>query len=469
MNAPTANSASATGLTRPALALREAHAHLLAYGQSLVTPSLALCTSLAECLALIRDAAAKAKLNGRGQGDWLRFAAAHNNNWPEARWPTPAELEAAAGGLPCVVRSFDHHTAVCNVAALDAAGLTPGQAVPANGIVEVNEAGDFTGVLHEQAAKKVWGSGPEPTHEQMRDGLRRALANLAALGFAEVHDMLAPPLLPRLLAELATAGVVLPKVRMYCAPEHADEFVSTQGQWPGGVVFGGMKLFADGTLSSRTALMVHRYSEPLAGASRGRCMTAPGAIGQTLARCHELGVGLAVHAIGDGAVKMVLDCVERLDGQLAGAPRRCRVRIEHAEIVDKPDVTRFVRLKVDCSVQPCHLLCDVESLKRFVPHRLDRVLPLRELLDAGLVPGRLGVDVVAGDGQGDEVEAVCAAPAGLVFGSDVPIVRAEPEDSVYAAVYRRRANMSAGEALAPGQAISEAEAWKCFAAPVPTP
>jgi len=461
MNATPATSPPVAALVRPPFALRESHAHLLAYGQSLVTPSLAMCQSLAECLRLIREEAAKSKLAAPGQGGWVRFASAHNNIWPEARWPTPAELEAAAQGVPCVVMSFDHHTAVCNLAALDAAGLKPGQSVPTNGLVEVDEAGKFTGVLHEQAAYKVWGSGPEPTHEQMRQGLGRALASLAAMGFAEVHDMLAPPLLPQLLRELAAAGTVLPRIRMYCAPDHAEEFLRTRVHWPAGVSFGGMKLFADGTLSSRTALMVHRYSEPLPDASRGRCMTAPGAIGQTLARCHELGVDLAVHAIGDGAVKMVLDCVERLDGQLAGTPRRCRVRIEHAELVDKLDVPRFVRLKVDCSVQPCHLLCDVESLKRYVPHRLDRVLPLRELLDAGLIAGRLGMD----SADETDTEAICNAPAGLVFGSDVPIVRAEPEDSVYAAVYRRRAGMNEAEAIAPGQAISMAEAWSCFAEP----
>ncbi len=461
MNATPAPSFADPAPQRPPFALREAHAHLLAYGQSLTTPSLAKCQSLAECLGLIRQEAAKANLAGPRASGWVRFASAHNNNWPEARWPTPAELEAASDGVPCVVMSFDHHTAVCNFAALDAAGLKPGETVPTNGLVEVDEAGRFTGVLHEQAAYKVWGSGPEPTHEQMRQGLGRALTSLAAMGFAEVHDMLAPPLLPELLAELAATGTVLPRIRMYCAPEHAEEFLRTRGRWPAGVSFGGMKLFADGTLSSRTALMVHRYSEPLADASRGRCMTSPGAIGQTLARCHELGVGLAVHAIGDGAVKMVLDCVERLDGQLAGTPSRCRVRIEHAELIDKLDVPRFVRLKVDCSVQPCHLLCDVESLKRYVPHRLDRVLPLRELLDAGLIAGRLGVDAA----DGADAHAICNAPAGLVFGSDVPIVRAEPEDSVSAAVYRKRAAMNESEAIAPGQALSLAEAWSCFVAP----
>jgi predicted amidohydrolase YtcJ len=74
-----------------------------------------------------------------------------------------------------------------------------------------------------------------------------------------------------------------------------------------------------------------------------------------------------------------------------------------------------------------------------VPHRLDRVLPVRELLATGLVPG-----------------------AGIVFGSDVPIVRADPTDSIQAAVHRRRANTPPEQAVSSEQAISESTAWACF-------
>ncbi len=90
-------------------------------------------------------------------------------------------------------------------------------------------------------------------------------------------------------------------------------------------------------------------------------------------------------------------------------------------------------------MQPCHLLADVEALERSLPHRLHRVLPLRDLLDAGLVPGRT-----------------------LIFGSDVPIVPADPADSITAATLRRRPHDPPSRAIAPHQAISEKTAWECF-------
>jgi predicted amidohydrolase YtcJ len=91
------------------------------------------------------------------------------------------------------------------------------------------------------------------------------------------------------------------------------------------------------------------------------------------------------------------------------------------------------------SVQPCHLLADVEALRRHLPHRLERVLPLRELIDSGCRPGEL-----------------------LWFGSDVPIVRPDPADSIRAAVRRSRDGDEV--AIAPEQAITDAEAWAAFRA-----
>ncbi|MEL7484376.1 MAG: amidohydrolase family protein, partial [Planctomycetota bacterium] len=134
--------------------------------------------------------------------------------------------------------------------------------------------------------------------------------------------------------------------------------------------------------------------------------------------------------LGDGAVCAVLDAVERV------RPPRWMVRIEHAEVIDAADVPRFAELGVIASVQPCHLLVDIEALGRALPDRVDRVLPLRELIDSGLEPGQT-----------------------LLFGSDAPIVRPDPEDSIRAAVHRSRPD---SVAIAPDQAISESEAWSCF-------
>jgi len=447
--------------------MREAHCHLLALGQALTTVSLADCASLAECLQrvaqLARGLASKQASDGNSIS-WIKLGQAHHNNWPEARWPTAAELDAAAGQHPCIIKSFDHHHAVCNSAALHAAGLVVGQAVSPLGRVLADAAGTFTGELVEHAAWHVWQADGEPTPTERLGILRAACDHLAAFGYREAHDMLSQSWLANDLTLLALQGHLPLKVVLYAEPTIAEQLLSQRATWHAHVKLGGMKLFADGTLSARTAHMVHRYADPLPDASRGRCMTAPATILATMHRCQSLGIGLAVHAIGDGAVRTVLDCAERArTATPASGPTHgldaCRIRIEHAEIIDKSDVARFAELCIDCSVQPCHLPWDIAVIRKHLPHRTERVLPLAELLAAGLVPGSLGAD---GLWTGATPQEIAAAPAGLAFGSDAPIVGADPQDSLFAAAHRRAAHQPVSGALGLSQALDPAAARQCF-------
>jgi predicted amidohydrolase YtcJ len=229
-----------------------------------------------------------------------------------------------------------------------------------------------------------------------------------------------------------------PVVEVQALHEQSRQWTSDRVRLAGG------KVFADGTLNSRTAWMIEPYADPLPGMERGKVITPPAELRAAMELVGRLDLGLAVHAIGDAAVRAVLDSWEATGGsktRRGGAAGVGGLRIEHAELIDAADVPRFAALGVVASVQPCHLLADIEVLRRALPHRLDRLLPLRELIDAGCEPGR-----------------------GLIFGSDAPIVRPHPEDSIQAAVHRRRNGMRLDEAIAPEQAIAESEAWACFGA-----
>lgn len=423
------------------LRLREAHAHLPALGEWLTLTHLADCTSLSECLDLVRRDVAAARASG---SDFVRMTSARVQAWPEGRWPSLTELDAVSGDVAVVIMGFDHHSAAVNTAAMSRARLVPGQQVADRGVVDVDPTtGQATGLLLEDAAYAAWRAAPQPTAQHAEAMVVAALELLARMGFVEVHDLHSPAWLGPALARVDARGGLPLNVGLYAPFSEIHHAVAQRGAWEGPRArLLGVKLFADGTLNSRTAHVLHRYSEPMVSMPRGQCMIAPRLLDQHIRECEQLGVQLAIHAIGDGAVRTVLDSVER-----SGVMRN-RVRIEHAELIDRMDVPRFAALGVTCSVQPCHLLSDIEALTRFVPHRLDRVLPLRELLNSGLKPGHLPAP-----GETD---------AGLVFGSDVPIVRANPEDSIQAAVMRRREGMVPELAIAPEQAINEAEAWSCF-------
>jgi predicted amidohydrolase YtcJ len=407
-------------------------------------PTLEGCRSLDECLDRVRAAS-----NAAPPGDWIRLHSARTESWPEARWPSLAELDAASPHNPCVLMSFDHHAAAANSAALSAAGVSPGQRIEPNGIVVVeNSAGaggsiKASGLLLEGAAYAVWGAAPEPTPAARAAHLSAALAHLSKLGFTEVHDLHSQEWLGPALARLDRSGGLPLSVWLYPPAARLEADFASRSAWESPRLrLAGGKVFADGTLNSRTAAMLVDYRSPMPGMPRGQIMADPAALRRHLATSERLGLHLAVHAIGDAAVRFLLDAIEDVARSRPHTLRRApdqRHRIEHCELIDAADVPRFCTLGVVCSVQPCHLLADIEALNRYLPHRLDRVLPLRELIDSGLLPGR-----------------------DLWFGSDVPIVRADPADSIQAAVHRRRIDMPQAQAIAWDQRITEAEGRAAF-------
>lgn len=414
--------------------LREAHAHLQMHGEAMAAVQLEGCASAREMLErLSRRADEDARA---GRGGWIVGVGARPEAWRERAWPTLAELTEAARGRPAIAWCFDTHALVASRAALAAAGIARGVPDPEGGLIMRDDVGEPTGLVLESAAKMVANARPEPTPEQRRDFLRAALADLRGHGFVEVHDLKAPATLGEDLAILHDAGELEMEVRLYAPLEEIERVLDAAELWERDTIrLGGAKLFADGTLNSRTAWMLEAFREGIPGHERGTPLVTPRDLDEAVRVCDDLGVPLAVHAIGDGAVRAVLDAIER------NQPTTLGFRVEHAEIIDEADVPRFAALGVVCSVQPCHLLYDIEALRRFLPHRLDRAMPIRELIESGCEPGDL-----------------------LWFGSDVPIVRAHPEDSVRAAVHRRREGMGEAEAIGLGQAIEEADAWAAFEA-----
>lgn len=408
--------------------LREGHCHLLQLGRSLTMADLSACRSAEDMLERLSEHARPLAPDA-----WVLAHGARPESWDDPRWPAIDRLDRAAGGRPLCAWCFDYHALCASSAALAHAGIGPGSRFE-HGRIALDDAGSPTGLLLEHAALALWNSVPEPGVGERAGLVRAACAHLRDLGYAEAHDMKAQPWLGQTLHDLDRAGDLPVRVRLYALLDDLDPLHATRPAWETDrVTLGGGKIFTDGTLNSRTALMLRPYADAPPDRPCGMAMMSPDEIADAVRRVDALGLPLAAHAIGDGAVRNVLDAIERV------RPRTPAFRVEHAELIDARDVPRFAALGVIASVQPCHLLADVEALGRAVPDRLDRVLPVRDLLASGLQPGQ-----------------------GVVFGSDVPIVRAEPGDSVRAAVHRRRAGDPPEQAVSPDQAIDEATAWACF-------
>ena len=409
--------------------LVEAHAHLLQLGRSLSMADLSGCTSAEHMLGVLADHAKTLTPDA-----WVLGHGARPEAWDRPDWPDLADLDRAAGARPLCAWCFDYHALVASSSALRLASIDA-STVFDHGRVAVDAKGHPTGLIIEHAALALWNTVPEPEPHERAGLLLAACQHLRSLGFAEAHDMKAQPWLGQALRDLDDAGELPIRVRLYALVDDLDHLHATRCDWQSDrVTLAGGKIFTDGTLNSRTAHMLRPYADGPPEHPSGMPMMSPTQIEDAVRRVNALGLPLAAHAIGDGAVRATLDAIE------AVRPNATGFRVEHAELIDGADVPRFAELGVIASLQPCHLLADIEALHRAVPDRLDRVLPIRELIASGLEPG-----------------------VGVVFGSDVPIVRADPGDSIRAATDRRRADMSSKQAVSLAQSIDDATAWACFA------
>jgi predicted amidohydrolase YtcJ len=426
------------------------------HGRELTQLDLAECTGIEECLDRLREEADRLDGVDPSGRRWLLANGVRTESWVERRWPTLEEIDRATlgggGTRRCAaVMSFDHHALVANSPALTAAGIEAGSADPPGGVIVRDQRGRMTGLLLEAACWRVRQRVPELSPAERLDALRAGIADLARHGFVQVHDLLSPSWLGPALAKLGRIGELGIEVWLYPAIDELVGVHAGRGEWESERVrLAGGKIFVDGTLNSRTAWVLTPYADGLAAWLRGQAMMTPAQMREALALTRRLGVGLAAHAIGDAAVRAMLDAGEELLRGQGGPDPGAGVpwlRIEHCELIDERDVPRFAELGVVCSVQPCHLLYDIEALERGCPGRLDRVLPLRELVEAGCRAGEL-----------------------LWFGSDAPIVRPDPMDSIIAATRRGRVVGSPGgppsRTIAPGQAIDEVSAWAAFSASV---
>jgi predicted amidohydrolase YtcJ len=315
--------------------------------------------------ALDRVAAAARSLP---DGRWLRGLGWRADDWHPATEPDRAMLDRAAPGVAVALMSRDYHSLWVSSAGLERAD---GDLAVPGGVVEVDDAGQPTGVLREMAAwtfRDRWSTPtPEEYLEAMRDGVR--LAN--ARGVTAVHDkdgwLGALDLFRRLEAEGGLTLRVwqsLPHQRLDTLPEPGPENSLVR--------FGYIKAFMDGTLGSRTARLLD---------GSGVVISSREAFEDIVRRSAAAGLPVAVHAIGDLANQEALDAFEA--SRDAWAPLGLRQRIEHTQLLDRADVARFAELGITASVQFSHAPSDRDLADHIWAGQTDRAYAYRSLLDAG--------------------------------------------------------------------------------------
>jgi len=357
----------------------DSHCHLHGLGKALVQIDLVDTPSAAACVELVESAATDAT-----PGAWLEGRGWDQNDWPEAVYPDRGLLDAVSGDRPCYLRRVDGHAAWVNSAALDAAGITAATPDPVGGLILRDQRGEPTGILIDNAVDLVDDVVPEPTAEERRRRVRLAVEHCLAHGITTVHDAGISWESVALYREMAGAGEL--QLRYYGMltdePATLDPGLAAGPIHDAGGLFTvrAVKLYADGALGSRGALLLADYTdEP---GRRGLPVTAPAHMDSVARRAAAAGFQVCTHAIGDGANRLVLDIYEEILGGLDPGDRRWRV--EHAQILDPTDIPRFAELGVIAAMQPVHCTSDMDwAGERLGPDRLAAAYAWRSLLDAG--------------------------------------------------------------------------------------
>ena len=395
--------------------LIDAHLHLIDAALEAERVDLTSAPTIDAALAAIRAYGA-----ALGPDDWLEGAGWDQRRF--GRWPTAADLEPAVPGRAVALWSFDHHAVWLSAAALAAAGIAASSSNPDGGIIQRDEAGNPTGVLLENAVRLVNDVIPVPTEASLERALVSIGRSLLALGVVGVHDpgFLVPGhglRLHALLGRLADRGTLPIRVHAGLRADALEDAIaagfrsgSTLGD--GGTDrarIGWLKLFADGTLGSRTAALL----DPIGGAPpdpgagpRGVFTTPPARLAELAARAAGGGIATQVHAIGDAAVRASLDALAPTAGRVPLLPR-----VEHVQLCQPADRGRFAALGIAASVQPVHLREDAATARRDWGDRAEGWgYAWRSLLDAGAV---------------------------LAFGTDAPVEPIDPWPGIAMAVLRR--------------------------------
>ena len=396
--------------------LTDAHIHFVPWARARRQPDLSAASTRDAALAQVA-AALRALPAAAGSLDPLV-----GRGWDESTWQAPPEraaLDALAPERAVLLHRHDFHALWVNSAALRAAGIDRTTPDPAGGWFERDAAGEPTGVVRENAVRAFQALEEQAAPAFGDELFADAAAALHAEGVTTVHDFQRTHDDWLRMRTLAARGLlrVLQQVGLEQVREHERAGLAG-GAGDERFMTGSLKLFADGTLGSRTAAMLEPYDD---ADGCGMELLSRRELSALVGEAAASGFSVTVHAIGDGAARNALDAIAAHHAALARLP--LPPRIEHVQLLADVDLPRFAALGVAASMQPQHAITDAPVARRAWGSRCRNAYPWRALLDSG---------------------------ARLAFGSDAPVEPPLARLGLAAAVARVGAD---GEPFEPAQAI----------------
>jgi predicted amidohydrolase YtcJ len=347
----------------------DAHVHLADAGMKKLSVDLTGVKSLDE----LRERVAK-KVEQATVGEWITGGGWDETLWPVKVPPTRWDIDEVSGDHPVFLVRVDEHIAVANTRALQLASITLASRDPMGGHIDRNENGEPTGILRETALDAVHDVVPKPNHDQRREALELALADLAANGVTSVQDCSTVESACatwedfQIYEEIEKDGKLTARITEWLPfDDSVDELNQKRNSHPQSDLMlhtGMLKGFLDGSLGSHTAAMLEPYADDPKNSGIPHYEAAK--LNDMAKERVLAGFQLGFHAIGDEGVQMALDAFAEAekaarDAHVKGAAGtdEFRLRVEHAQVTTPQQIVRFSQLKVIASMQPSHVLTDM--------------------------------------------------------------------------------------------------------------
>ena len=406
----------------------DSHVHFLDGGEALESVQLRDVTSREQFRQRFSDYVTTIK-----PGEWILGGAWDHEAWG-GQLPTRDWIDDLTPENPVWVFRLDGHMALANSLALSKAGIDADSPDIAGGEIVRDDDGRPTGVLKDNAMTPVMAAMP-PTSDARRDRqFVAAQRYLASNGVTTVHSM-------GTFQELAIFRRAHDNdamtVRIYAAVPLSEwrelkADVEKNGRGDEWLATGVLKGFMDGSLGSHTAAMLEPFTD--APDDRGMLINTLDDMESWIGGADAAGLHVVVHAIGDSAIRDLLDVYD--DVVAANGARDRRFRMEHAQHIHPEDVQRFAIQNVIASMQPYHAIDDGRWAERVIgAERAKTTYAFRSLLDSG---------------------------ARVAFGSDWYVAPASVIQGIDAAVNRRTLDGANPDGWVPGEKITVEEALRAY-------
>ncbi|MFC4597350.1 amidohydrolase [Cohnella hongkongensis] len=357
----------------------------------------------------------KAFADARPDDPWIFGFSWHHAFWETKTLPHRSTLDRYLSDRPVFLLNAEGHGAWLNSRALMELGITSDSPNPPYGQIHKDESGVPTGFLYETAMSLAQSAFCLP-HARKHKLLRSFLEKAAKLGITSVSDMFPMPGLQLdnldIYREYEANGELTARIHFQTAlngdlayPRKLRETCSSDK-----LRFSGLKQYLDGVPTLYTALLLDPYSDR--PETKGDTLIPPDLVTEWILQADKEGFRVRLHACGDGAVRLGLDCFEA--ARLRNGARDSRHTIEHVEVICRSDLRRFAELGVVASMQPEHIAAtqsfkDNPYLVRLGKEREPLTWPIRTLMNNR---------------------------AHLAFGSDYPVVELDPMLGIYRAATR---------------------------------